>query len=82
MESTNGSNSATILIADRRGREEIAKLVRKLPGSAQRRFGDRPPPGLPRNRAVCECRAENWPSLVLRRLLFLLAVALFFACRY
>jgi hypothetical protein len=38
LKSTNGRNSATILIADRRGRQEIARAVRNLPGSAQRRF--------------------------------------------
>ena len=38
LKSTNGLNSATILIADRRGREEIAKAVRSLPGSIQRRI--------------------------------------------
>lgn len=32
IQSTNGSNSATILIADRKGREEIARAVRRLPG--------------------------------------------------
>ncbi len=31
LASTNGANSATILIADRKGREEIAKAVRRLP---------------------------------------------------
>jgi hypothetical protein len=31
IESTNGLNSATILIADRKGREEIARAVRRLP---------------------------------------------------
>ena len=36
IESTNGQNSATILIADRRGREEVAKAVRTLPGSARK----------------------------------------------
>jgi predicted amidophosphoribosyltransferase len=34
---TNGRNSATILIADRRGRREIAKAMRNLPGPAHRR---------------------------------------------
>ena len=34
---TNGRNSATILIADRRGRREIAKAMRSLPGPAFRR---------------------------------------------
>jgi hypothetical protein len=38
LKSTNSSNSATILIADRRGRKEIAKALRNLPGSAQRRM--------------------------------------------
>jgi hypothetical protein len=35
---TNGANSATILIADQRGRKEIAKAMRNLPGPAQRRL--------------------------------------------
>jgi len=38
LKSTNGANSATILIADQRGRREIAKAMRKLPGPAQRRL--------------------------------------------
>ena len=38
LKSTNGSNSATILIADRRGRKEIAKAMRSIPGPAQRRL--------------------------------------------
>jgi hypothetical protein len=38
MKSTNGSNSATNLIADRRGRQEIARAMRNLPGPAQRRL--------------------------------------------
>lgn len=38
MKSTNGSNSATILIADRRGRQEIARAMRNLPGPTQRRL--------------------------------------------
>ncbi|MBZ5728600.1 MAG: hypothetical protein LAP87_26915 [Acidobacteriia bacterium] len=36
LKSTNGSNSATILIADRRGRKEIAKAMRSLPGAGPR----------------------------------------------
>jgi hypothetical protein len=35
---TQGINSATILIADRRGREEIARAIRKLPSATQRRL--------------------------------------------
>src|ERR1035438_161290 len=38
LKSTNGQNSATILIADRRGRKEVAKAVRALPGSSQKRL--------------------------------------------
>jgi len=38
LKSTNGLNSATILIADRRGREEIARAIQSLPSSLQRRF--------------------------------------------
>ena len=38
LKSTNGVNSATILIADRRGRQEIAKAMRNLPGPVQRRW--------------------------------------------
>jgi hypothetical protein len=38
LKSTNSPNSATILIADRRGRKEIAKAMRSLPGTAQRRM--------------------------------------------
>ena len=38
LKSTNGANSATILIADRRGRQEIAKAMRNLPGPVQKRW--------------------------------------------
>jgi len=37
-QSTNGTNSATILIADRRGREEIVKAIRGLPSSVRSRL--------------------------------------------
>lgn len=40
LQSTNGGNSATILIADQRGRREITKAMRALPGPAQRRLLD------------------------------------------
>jgi hypothetical protein len=40
VQSTNGLNSATILIADRRGRDEVVKAIRKLPVSMQRRLAD------------------------------------------
>ena len=38
LKSTNGANSATILIADRRGRKQIAKVMRGLPANAQRKL--------------------------------------------
>ncbi len=38
LKSTNGANSATILIADQRGRKEIARAMKNLPGPAQRRL--------------------------------------------
>jgi len=54
MKSTNSPNSATILIADRRGRQEISKAMRNLPGTGQRRLmqslltGSAGTPGSPR----------------------------------
>ena len=38
LKTTNGANSATILIADRKGRKEIDKALRKAPALAQRRM--------------------------------------------
>ena len=38
LKTTNGANSATILIADRKGRKEIDKALRKLPAKSQRRL--------------------------------------------
>jgi hypothetical protein len=38
LKTTHGANSATILIADRKGRKEIDKAMRKLPASSQRRM--------------------------------------------
>lgn len=40
LKSTSGINSATILIADRRGKEELSKAIRRLPGSAQQKLLD------------------------------------------
>ena len=37
---TSGMNSATILIADRRGKEELARAIRRLPGNAQQKLLD------------------------------------------
>jgi hypothetical protein len=38
LKSTSGLNSATVLIADRRGREEITRAIRNLPAGMQRRL--------------------------------------------
>jgi hypothetical protein len=38
-QSTNGINSATILIADRKGKEEIVRAIRGLPSSLRARLG-------------------------------------------
>jgi hypothetical protein len=40
IRSTNGSNSATIVIADRRGRKEIARAIRNLPVQAKSRAAE------------------------------------------
>lgn len=37
LQSTSSANSATILIADRRGREELARVMRSLPGTGSAR---------------------------------------------
>ncbi len=39
-ESTRGVNSATILIADKRGRQELARALRRRPGAIQCRLAD------------------------------------------
>jgi hypothetical protein len=47
LRSTNGLNSATIVIADRQGRKEIAKAIRSLPASsAEESRAVAPPQGL------------------------------------
>ena len=38
-QSTNGMNSATILIADRNGREELVRSIQGLPSGVQTRVG-------------------------------------------
>jgi hypothetical protein len=49
IRSTNGLNSATIVIADREGRKEIAKAIRNLPAPASSPVQAEEParPGLP-----------------------------------
>jgi len=53
-QSTNGINSATILIADRKGKEEIVRAIRGLPSSLRSRLTTSL-----RNEAKRETRAAN-----------------------
>ena len=46
-QSTNGFNSATILIADRRGREEIVRALQGMPSALRTRLASSLAPGSP-----------------------------------
>src|SRR5689334_22937020 len=79
IRSTNGANSATILIADRRGRQEIARAMRNLPGGAQRRLkramqGDDAPVGL----HAWLTPVRRWTILALVAVLALSAITVVF----
>lgn len=52
LRSTNGVNSATIVIADRQGRKEIAKAIRNLPAPGPRRPASPAEPGRTRLRVL------------------------------
>jgi|SRR5580704_11099502 hypothetical protein len=60
-ESTNSFNSATILIADRRGREEIVKALNGLPSSLRSRLANSLTPRPSAEPATGE--PENQPEL-------------------
>ena len=62
-ESTNSFNSATILIADRRGREEIVKALNGLPSSLRSRLANSL---TPRPDAEAETEGESKVAPVLR----------------
>ena len=62
-ESTNSFNSATILIADRRGREEIVKALNGLPSSLRSRLANSL---TPRPDAEAEVEVESKIAPVLR----------------
>jgi len=80
-QSTNGINSATILIADRRGREEIVRAIRGLPSGVRSRFaaalhkdGSGAEKGFPRRlRAL----GRNWAEILLPGAIGLLVWMLF-----
>jgi hypothetical protein len=69
--STNGFNSATILIADRRGREEIVRVLNGLPASLRTRLASslakrQPIPAVTsRGTAVVAFVVRNWVELLL-----------------
>jgi hypothetical protein len=69
LKSTNGNNSATILIADRRGRKEIARAMRKPPGPSQRRLVRtalrRPPVSRPQAWLRAHRREASWAVLAI-----------------
>ena len=57
-QSTNSINSATILIADRKGKEEIVRAIRGLPSSLRSRLTSSL-----RNEARREARPGRWVAL-------------------
>src|SRR5258706_15203228 len=71
-ESTNGFNSATILIADRRGRKEILRALQGLPSALRTRLAaslapaqDATMPAPPATRPLARFIRRNWPELLL-----------------
>lgn len=66
-ESTNSFNSATILIADRRGREEIVRALHGLPSSLRTRLAS----SLSSKRQPAEPSAPETPEYKTRMVLFL-----------
>jgi len=74
-QSTNGINSATILIADRKGKEEIVRAIRGLPSNLRSRLTTSL-----RNEAKRETRVLNlWAMLWQDWAELLLPAAIFFA---
>jgi hypothetical protein len=70
-ESTNGFNSATILIADRRGRKEILRALQGLPSALRTRLAASLSPAQDETPAPKAARPlarflrRNWPELLL-----------------
>ena len=60
IDSTSGSNSATILLADRAGREEIVRALRGMPSHVQSRLFS---PKLPWTEAFARKQARPAPSV-------------------
>jgi hypothetical protein len=70
-QSTNGINSATILIADRRGREEIVRAIRGLPSGMRSKLTSTlaadTQPQKPKDKLPLRWRqiVKNWPEILL-----------------
>jgi hypothetical protein len=70
-ESTNGFNSATILIAERRGRKEILRALQGLPSALRTRLAASMAPSqnetaVPKTtRPLARFLRRNWPELLL-----------------
>jgi hypothetical protein len=70
-ESTNGFNSATILIADRRGRKEILRTLQGLPSALRTRLAaslapaESDAPARKPLRPLARFLRRNWPELLL-----------------
>ena len=66
-QSTNGINSATILIADRKGKEEIVRAIRGLPSSLRAKIATAKDEARPERRAVSRWAAvwQDWAEFLL-----------------
>jgi hypothetical protein len=72
-ESTNGFNSATILIADRRGREEVRRALKGMPSALRTRFApsfespvvSHVPSSLPAVPTPWERVRAHWPKVAI-----------------
>jgi hypothetical protein len=73
LKSTKGLNSATILIADRRGRDQIARAIRTLPAEAQDRLSRLMPSG--KGEPEPESRSKVWAWTVQVALMTLAGMA-------
>ncbi len=69
-ESTNSFNSATILIADRRGREEIVRALNGMPSSLRTRLASSLAPKRAASESASEAAPEK-PQFTTRAVLFL-----------
>lgn len=67
-QSTNGINSATILIADRKGKEEIVRAIRGLPSNLRSKLSttlNEPPPAPTWKRVDLLRAAQGWAEFLL-----------------